>query len=501
LAAPIGNRLARGMAVLFSTRALILGLQFVTFAIIASSLHPSKLGVYVFAVAVIGVFTIATDFGFQGAVAREVAQNPPREAVLLPNLLYLRMLLAVVSYLALLAFDDVVGYGSDVRRAVMVAGLALFITAFDGFQITSRVRLRMAPISIGNMIQAVLMLGGVIAVSEAGRGVDAYIAIDVATTAVSSAVITVSALREARFTWRPRLRLWPELAHNGAALGLANLAILLYYRLDILILGRIKSSQAVGQYGAGYRFVDAFNVIPTLVVTGLDPVFARSAVHSWAVFQRRYANAMHLVWIMAVPVGVVGSMTAYRILPRLPGFEQYHSAGAVLSILAPAAACILVSTVLSSVIASRTAHQRRLLYVALVVLAVNIVLNVALIPPYSYTGAAVATTVCEVLVTALSVWTVQRYVGVRWPLADVVRTLPAIVLMAAAVAATYPINPYLQAVIGLLVYLVCLAPTRALRPADISALIGRHDDIGNWRSLNWASLRPRRRSAEPPPAS
>ncbi len=468
----VARPLARGFGVLTSTRAMILALQFVAFALMASRLGPHQLGVYVFALAFAGLFTLVTDFGFQPTVAREVAQRPEDESWLLPNLSYLRLSLACLGYVLVVVALGVIGYGEATRRAGLLAGLTLFVSAFDGFGVAQQVRLRMSTVALGGLTQAALMLVGVLALGATAYGVDSYILLTIGASLANSAVVTAGAIHVARFRWRPLPSTWMALLRAALPLGLASGVIALYYRLDLLILARLKSADAVGQYGAGYKFIDTLNVLPAMVVTVLGPVFARSVVGSGDILQRRYRQAIHLIWLLALPIGLIGAMTAFRVLPMLPGFEHYRGAGRALAILAPAGALIIISTVLSSVLVSG-GQQRRLLRTSLVVLVVSVAFDLALIPTLSYAGAAIATVITEAMTVSLSLWMIHRHLGLRWPISDVARTVPAILVTTGVLVVSYSTGPFEQVGLGLTAYVLCLVVTPALHVTDVPGLFQR----------------------------
>lgn len=464
--------LLKGFATLASTRVVVLALQFLSFAIMAATLRPPQLGLFIFAIAFASVFTVVTDFGFGATVARRVAQQPEDESWLLPNLAYLRLTMACGAYVLVIGALVVIGYGQATRTATLLASLTLFIGAFDGFQISQAVRLRMSTVALGGLVQAVIMLGGVILFRAEALGVDAYIVLDVASTLVNVIVVTAASIHHAHLSWRPRPTTWLPVMRAGLPLGLASAAISVYYRLDLIILGRLKSADAVGQYGAAYRFIDTLNVLPAMVVSVLGPVFSRDMVGKRAVLQRRYRQTMHLIWLLALPIGLIGAMSASRLLPTLPGFGHYSGAGQALAILAPGGALILIGTVLSTVLVS-AGEQRRLLRVSLMVLVANVGLNLALIPSFSYSGAAVATVLSEAVTVGLSLRMVRRHVGVSWRLVDLARTVPAALVVVGVLVAGYAIQPAEQVALAIVAYAVCLVVTPALTLSDVPGFFNR----------------------------
>jgi O-antigen/teichoic acid export membrane protein len=468
-AEPVGTRLARNVALLWVTRGLALGLQLVSFAIIASHLGPSRFGLYAFALAMTELLRILANFGFETVVTRDLAQQPARERELVPALLYLRTVAGLAAYglLALVLFGA--GYGGEQREAALVAGTLLVLLSIESLIVVLQVRLAMGWVAVAEIARAIFILAGVVVLARASAGPVAFVWLYVAAAVLAALVPAVAALRRAELDWRPRPRLVTRLIRTAWPIGLAGLFIALYYRMDMALLARFKSSADVGQYGAAYRFLETFAVLPALAMTVVAPVLALSFTESREVLERRFGRAVHLVTVLVVPIAVVGALTAWRLLPLLPGFGDYEGAGVALSILAPAAAALFLATIGQGVLVA--AHlERRLLRVAAWGFAVNLVLNVALIPPYSYVGAAAATAATEAAVLLLTAREVRLRLGMRWPMERFRQSVAAGAICAAALIPAYLLHPFLQLAIGLGVYAVAVIALGTLDRDDVAGL-------------------------------
>lgn len=462
---PVASSMARGLTVLASSRGIVLGLQLVTISLLAGHLDPAGLGVYTFGVATANLFRFLPNFGLVQVLGRDIAQRPERERELLPNVVYLRLTLGVLTYGLLGASLVVFGFDDTETRAALIAGLILLIV-IDSFRSALEVRLRLAWISIADAVEAIATVAGALVLIRRGAGPEAFLWMYAGLKLVNALIVWAAASRMGEFSWRPRPELWPPLVRSALPLGLAGLLMALYFRLDVMILARLKPPDDVGQYGAGYRFLEAFTVVPTMIMSVLAPVLARSFMESAGVLQRRYGLAMHLVSVIAIGVSVGGAMTAWRVLPALPGFGAFDGGGVALAILSPAAGLILVGTIAQGALIA--AHrQQRLLRLSAAGLVLNLLLNLLLIPPYSYVGAAIATTATEVLLVAMSLREVRLRLSLRWPLARLWPVLGATAAMAAAIAASYALDPFLQVAVAVVVFAGALALTGGLRPRDL----------------------------------
>jgi O-antigen/teichoic acid export membrane protein len=467
----LGRPVARNLAVVFTGRAVMLALQFVAFAIAAAYLEPALLGVYTFAIAFAALFRLLPAFSFDPVVTRDLSQRPEDEPTLVPNVAYLRVALAGVAYAALAVVLVLVGYGENRFEAALIAGFVLPAIALDTFRNSLGVRLRLGWTSFADILEGVVTLVGVILLAATDAGVFAFLWLYVGAKFVNGVVLLICVSRIADFSWRPRLEGWPGLLRGAAPLALATVLTALYFRIDMVVLARLKPAADVGQYGAAYKFFDTLLLVPALVVGVFQPVIARSAVQDPETLRRRFARAVQLMTVAGLGVAVLGAMTAPRALPALPGFDRYGGAGDALALLAVAAGLSFVGTVVQTTLIA-THRQRQLVYVAGAALALNVVLNATLIPPFSYMGAAAATVATEVFVVCLSLVAI-RSLNLGWPLRDLARALAAAGLLAGALGVTYALPPLAQVAVGAVGYAVAVLLTGAVPRSDLALLLRR----------------------------
>jgi O-antigen/teichoic acid export membrane protein len=398
--------------------------------------------VYTFGLAVAGLFRLLPNFGLVPVLTREVAQQPHREPELVPNVIYIRALLGFAAYGLLAVAMLVLDFGAANTRAALIAGLVLLVV-FDVFRSSLEVRLRVGWISVADTVEAAATLLGTLVLVDAGANVESFLWLYVGLKLLNATIIMVAVTRLVGFTWRPRTALWRPLVGAALPLGIAGVFTALYYRLDVVLLAAFKPVADVGQYGVAYRFLDSFGVLPAITMTVLAPVLARSFAEGREILQRRFSLSVHFLSVAAAFIAVVGAATAWRVLPELPGFEEYEGGGVALSIMCPAAALILVGTVVQGALIS--GHlQNLLLRISAIGLAVNVALNLILIPLFSYVGAAAATTATEAVLIGLSQREVNRRLGVSWDRRRLLRLGIATAIACAVLAPGFLVHPFLH---------------------------------------------------------
>jgi O-antigen/teichoic acid export membrane protein len=117
-----------------------------------------------------------------------------------------------------------------------------------------------------------------------------------------------------------------------------------------------------------------------------------------------------------------------------------------------------------------TAINRQLDFtrLALFTLVVNVILNLVLIPPYGYLGAAAASTITEVALFAGGWWLLRRHLASLSVAGSIARVLASAAIMGIVVY-SFRTSPLLIVIIlGAVVYLVALVGLRALNAEEWS---------------------------------
>ena len=191
------------------------------------------------------------------------------------------------------------------------------------------------------------------------------------------------------------------LLREGAVLGLATAAAVVYFRVDSVMLGILADDAAAGMYSAAYRFMEATFVLPALLMAAVFPRLARADSGSAAL--RGSAVGLAAIGIGATAAVYAG---AEPLIAGLYG-PAYARAGRTLEILAFAITPVYLGVVLTQAMIAR-GRQAAYLRLSVLGLAINVTLNLLLIPAYLEIGAAVATLVTEIVVAVGAAISLRR---------------------------------------------------------------------------------------------
>lgn len=195
-----------------------------------------------------------------------------------------------------------------------------------------------------------------------------------------------------------------SILRKSASYGLLTLTSYAYARADSLVIRYALNSTALGMYGAGYRYLEGASLIPTALSHNLFPAAA----------QKKAVTLPQLKKITAV-MGVIGFVAALIVFANsnwlITGLlgKVYAPAVPILQIFSGVIFLFFVNAPLAAVVQSSPLLKQFLPYGAANT-AVNLALNIVLVPAYGIVGAAwvmLATEVSGLLINISFV--IKRY--------------------------------------------------------------------------------------------
>jgi len=203
------------------------------------------------------------------------------------------------------------------------------------------------------------------------------------------------------FLWCWSTNLAKKLLKESWPLILSGLAVMVYMKIDQIMLGQILDTTAVGLYSSAVRLSEVWYFIPTALVSSTAPsIYSAKKELDEAAYYKKIGQLLRILSGIAIVIAVPMSFTSSMLMTSLFG-EAYSAAGPVLAIHIWAALFVFMGVGTSPwFIAEKLAHLsfRR----TLLGLITNVGLNLILIPSYGGIGAAVATVISQSVATFFS---------------------------------------------------------------------------------------------------
>lgn len=385
-------------------QAAVLGGNAITAVLLIRTLDLADYGVYAYATALSAFGIAVMTAGLSGLAVRELVAHREDNATLLTCFVLVREFFALTAFVALVAISLSSG-GSVTVAATAVACSSLLGRAFDApelwFASTMQTR-RTAVIRIG---VALSLFAVKVAAVLAGAPLFVFLSLFAIEPLIGS-VLVVRAYRRTPHNpgWaRPDRARIGALLRSSFPLILSGFANQLNLRSDIVLIQLVLGSSGVAVYAAGARISELAYFLPVAFMTASLPVLVSlRAEHGpesgpyREFLGRAYARAFWLGVLVAAVVALVGPPTV-----RILFGAEYADAATVIRWHVLACPFVFMAAVFSKwIIAEDQLWQSVLRHSCGA--AVNIVLNLVLLPRYGVAAAALATAVSYIVASYLS---------------------------------------------------------------------------------------------------
>ena len=191
------------------------------------------------------------------------------------------------------------------------------------------------------------------------------------------------------FDWKWSLPTAKYLMRESFPLILSGFAILLYMKVDQIMLGQMKSDSEVGVYSAAVRISELWYFIPNTIVLSVTPAIYAAKEKSEQYYYKRLTQLLRLLNYISLVISIPMTFLSKDIVLIMFG-NEYAAAGSILAVHIWASVFVSMGLATSPwFIAEGLNHVSlgKTVFGAIL----NIVLNFLLIPQYGGIGAAFAT--------------------------------------------------------------------------------------------------------------
>jgi O-antigen/teichoic acid export membrane protein len=370
------------------------GAFFLVTLVAARRLSQDAFGLFALGTTVGWIATVATDFGIQLHLAREVAQRPGDAARLLKVWLRIRVWTAALALVTVAIGLALTSHSSAFSRAILlftfvyvVNGLIEFLHYFyrglarSDVESTLTLWQRFAMLILATVAlwwkPDVTLLAVAMAIPALVMfWYSARLATRLATTNLSS----------------PSNRSNPRDAIGSVIpIGAGIVLSALYFRIDVFMVEAWQGTTAVALYNAVFRLVEALRLFPAAVLAVALPMLFQ------ATSRQVLLKLSALLTAAAIAVSLALWVGAGTVIPILYG-ARYAAAVPAFRILLLAFPLMALNYALTHQLIGWHGHRA---YAAMcgVALAFNVALNVRLIPSIGIVGAAWATVATELVIT------------------------------------------------------------------------------------------------------
>lgn len=382
---------------LFLDKIFRMGAGLIVGAWIARYLGPENFGIWNVAIAYTALFGSFINFGLESILVKEIVRNPQERNGLMGSSFAICAVGAGLAFaLSLLGAHFFVATSSSLKfKLILLSSAGLLTQATFVLNYYFQAKVQSWVIVAVQSVAFVFATGAKVILLLNGGGVIAFAWMSLAELIMSAVLMTIVFHKRigSVFRWQVNFVTIRRLLSDGIPLMFANIASMIYMRVDQIMIGGMLGDFQVGLFSAAIKISETWYFLPSIVGTSVFPALIGSFDAGQKEFERKNMLFFEILTGVGLVIAVVISLASSFIIGLLFG-SDYSGSAAILSVHVWGGIFICMG-IASSYWLTIHGLQRYNLYRSLAGLAVNIFLNLLLIPRMGALGAALASATAQ----------------------------------------------------------------------------------------------------------
>ncbi len=360
-------------------------------------LGPARFGELSYAISITGILSFFAVLGLDSIVVRELVKFPEKTYTILGTTFALKLIGSVALVISAVVGEYFLGGDGRSIKFILVIGLGYVFDAFRVvdfyFQAQKSLKYPAMARVFGDILFSIFRIYLVYINAE----IQFFVFLQGAYMAFYGLFFYLINRKHGISIrlWRYSIVEAKILLTHSMPLIFSSIMVLLYARIDQVMLKKIVGIETVGTYAAVLKLVEMFYLVPTIITTSIFPTLIELREKNYKHYMKRLQNLHSLFFIILFGVSVVFTIFAGTIIDLCYG-QAYSDGVAVLRIMIwntvflgffSASGCWYIAENLQKIAFWRNSLGG----------VANIILNLLLIPPLGAVGSAIASLISRFL--------------------------------------------------------------------------------------------------------
>src|SRR3989338_1037927 len=438
-------RITWNTTVLVSAQIIEKFVNFFIVVILVRYLSEGEFGQYGFISSYVILFNIFINLGVTGLSTREISQKPEMTPHILTAVLVPVLFSSILTFLIIYWSIALTKSGqTEIIDSVKLAAAALILSNItDIFGTIPRSRERMMYTAIPRLIKQVTFFLLCLLLLPQGIGLTGVFWLLLITGLIELflqiffSVVILNVFPSRKFD----ISLCKRMLKEAFPLAIVSVSVIIYYKIDSVMLSYIQGDRQVGLYTAAYNLSFAFLFLGTSFNHAVFPVLSKLYINSSEKLFQIYRLSAKYLAVTGLPICAGMILLSQRIVILVYG-ENYIYSSKALQILMIAFLFMFINGLMGNALIS-TGNQKGLARIVGRGALINVILNLLIIPFYGFTGAASTTVITELYSFIASWLMLKNRHNITAHLPDFIRPILSSVIMSFFVIAIYSIPIYI----------------------------------------------------------
>lgn len=466
------------MSWLFVSQIIASVCGFIWTIVIARYLGVNDYGILGFAISLTGILAITMDLGVNSHVVREIATDYDLTPKYLGNAIPLKSLFVIGTFILTLIILILMKANQLTITITLLFTIEMVFRTFVGllngsFQAYEEGKYQ----GIGNILLNIILLIFILISIFTDLGIFGITLSYVVANFIPliyEYIIFTKKIAKPKFEFD--IDFCKTITMFALPFALSGIFYSIYYSVDTVMLSNIIGDYATGIYNASYKLISVLTVFYSVYSAVLYPVMSKFFKNDEKLLVVVFEKSVKYLSLVIIPIAIATVLYSTDIVQLIFGIE-FNESSSALSILIWTV-CLLFINGACGTLLNASHKEMTVTKVYFIAAVFNIVLNLFMIPHYSYVGAAISTVLSDLLILIISLYVIYKlgYRVKRKLYVDLIKIISGSSIMG-GVLHLLNLNMWVALPIGIIMYLGLLILLRLFDDDDkyvIKEVIGKN---------------------------
>jgi len=358
-------------------------------------LGPDNFGKINYVSAFVAIATVFVNLGMESFLIKEIVANPTRKHDIIATSFKLRFLFAFIVFIGILLLFWITNEPNISFILFFLLVAPLFTTSFAIVDLLFQAELKSRITIIVRNIFFVLSAGCKIVAILTQQSIFVFALLTIIDIALAD--IFLFFLYKAKFSIKSSGKTgWDEaldILKKCMPFLLSNIAVVIYMRIDQVLLGKLASVKEVGYFSAVTKVAEIFYFIPLVITGSLYGLLINTRNASFLEYKRVARKIFYFLLCSSILISLVISLAAPSIITFLFG-EAFVNSIILLQAYIWVVVFIFAGVAFNQLLVIEE-YNGIIFYKTFIGLVLNILFNLMLIPSLGAMGAVIATVITQ----------------------------------------------------------------------------------------------------------
>jgi polysaccharide transporter, PST family len=379
---------------LMADNILRMGVGLIVGVWVARYLGPSQFGLINYAISIAGMFSVIARAGLDEIIIRDLVRDTASKDEILGTGFAVKLASGSLAFvLSVCTILSIPSKDPSTPLLVSIIALSLVFQSLDTIDLWFQSQVRSKNTVYAKNVAYLTIAAVKILLITQKAPLMAFAIATFAEIALSSINLAI-VYRLAGYSfkvWKASFALAIKFLHQSWPNILTGLSITVYMRIDQIMLGNMVGNDAVGNYAVGVRLAEIWYFIPGAIVSSIAPKIFQSKQESQELYNDRIQKALNLLVMIMYTISIGITCFSKPIITTLYG-ASYTSSSTILAIYVWSGVFVSLGLIRNTWVTTEGLFKFGSV-TTFIGSAINVILNLILIPRYASVGAAMATVI------------------------------------------------------------------------------------------------------------